>query len=448
MTSVFGHEIRSEVVILYLVETLVVFLAAYSLLELATASGSGRDHLHLGVAAVSIAVSWSLAASASGLYEPSVLRNGGQLAFCGGLATLLLGLMAWLSVYLVAPPGFSAPSLVVAVAVTLSSVVAVGLTRLAHAAAKRRGLLAHHVLVIGERPALSELDHHQTDSGFIWLKPSDIAVVLEPGWLRARSIWTVVYPDLYPLDPLLLRHCRDLGVRTMTQNQFREGTLHRVAYEGLSEDWLVSSSAALPTPIAAFTRRSIDIAVSLSLITLALPVMVITAILVKLDSDGPIFYREQRCGLHKKTFMLLKFRSMFVGAKASGTPGSTAGSENQITRFGHMIRVTRIDELPQLFNVLLSDMAVVGPRPESPRVVKNLGLSISHYNDRVIVKPGITGWAQINYRERGSNEDTRMKLAYDLYYVKRRSLFLDFVILLGTIRIIFLQEQGPQVRLQ
>ena len=138
--------------------------------------------------------------------------------------------------------------------------------------------------------------------------------------------------------------------------------------------------------------------------------------------------------------MLIKFRSMRIDAEAAGQAVWASRQDPRVTRIGRIIRRARIDEIPQVFNVLKGDMAFVGPRPERPAFVEELRREIPHYDDRAVVKPGITGWAQVNYPYGASVEDARMKLAYDLYYVKRRSLFLDFLILIATVRVVLFQE--------
>ena len=183
-----------------------------------------------------------------------------------------------------------------------------------------------------------------------------------------------------------------------------------------------------------------DILVSLAVLFLTLPLMLITALLVKLDSPGPVFYRQERVGLHGVPFTLFKFRSMSVDAEAGGRPRWASQQDSRVTRVGGFIRSTRIDELPQLLNVLRGEMSFVGPRPERPHFVEQLAEVIPFYHERSYVKPGITGWAQVNFPYGASVEDARQKLSYDLYYVKNRSVFLDIVILFSTVRVILFRE--------
>jgi lipopolysaccharide/colanic/teichoic acid biosynthesis glycosyltransferase len=168
--------------------------------------------------------------------------------------------------------------------------------------------------------------------------------------------------------------------------------------------------------------------------------MLLTALAVKLDSPGPVFYRQQRVGLHGRPFTVLKFRSMTVNAEAAGRAVWAQRKDPRVTGVGGFIRLTRIDELPQLLNVLQGAMSFIGPRPERPHFVEQLVQVIPFYAERSTVKPGITGWAQVNYPYGASIEDAREKLSYDLYYVKNRSVFLDLLILLATVRVILFQE--------
>jgi len=153
-----------------------------------------------------------------------------------------------------------------------------------------------------------------------------------------------------------------------------------------------------------------------------------------------VFYPQQRVGLHGKPFTLYKFRSMAIDAETGDNPRWALRQDPRITRVGSFIRPMRIDELPQLFNVLLGQMSIVGPRPERPHFVAQLSRMIPFYHERSYVKPGITGWAQVNYPYGASVEDAREKLSYDLYYVKNRSLAIDLLILLSTVRVILFRE--------
>jgi exopolysaccharide biosynthesis polyprenyl glycosylphosphotransferase len=187
-------------------------------------------------------------------------------------------------------------------------------------------------------------------------------------------------------------------------------------------------------------KRLTDLLIACSLIALTLPLMLIVALAIRCDSPGPVFYRQERVGLNGRRFVLLKFRSMRQDAEADGRPVWAAARDNRVTRVGGFMRLTRIDELPQLFNVLRGEMSLVGPRPERPYFVEQFSKLIPSYDDRHAVLPGITGWAQVNYPYGASLEDAREKLRYDLQYIANYSFLLDLRILLATVRVVLSGE--------
>jgi sugar transferase (PEP-CTERM system associated) len=233
-----------------------------------------------------------------------------------------------------------------------------------------------------------------------------------------------------------LLDCKMSGVRVTDYLSFVERELGRVDLRELDPAWLVFSDGFNTSVALDFTIRLFDIAVSLLLIVFTLPIIVVTALLIRLDSPGGALYRQERVGLNGTVFRLVKFRSMRSDAEAAAGPRWAGVNDDRVTRVGRFIRMTRIDELPQVFNVLRGEMSLVGPRPERPFFVETLSRAIPHYRERHRVKPGITGWAQINYPYGASIEDAREKLSYDLYYVKNRSLFLNILILLQTVKVV------------
>jgi exopolysaccharide biosynthesis polyprenyl glycosylphosphotransferase len=187
-------------------------------------------------------------------------------------------------------------------------------------------------------------------------------------------------------------------------------------------------------------KRAGDLVIACALIVFTLPLMAIVAIAIKCDSSGPVFYRQERVGRGSRRFTLLKFRSMVQDAERDGQPVWAREHDPRITAVGRFIRKMRIDELPQLFNVLRGEMSMVGPRPERPYFVDQLSQTIPRFAERHNVRPGITGWAQINYPYGASIEDARNKLTYDLHYTKHRSLLLDLRILVSTVRVVVFQQ--------
>jgi len=236
-----------------------------------------------------------------------------------------------------------------------------------------------------------------------------------------------------------LMRIRFSGLAVYDLPDFYEHFWLKVPVLHLQRGWLVFSYAfdLLQNPLGLRLKRILDvIAVSVLLLLLA-PVMALVALLVRLESPGPAIFRQVRVGEGKKIFMLYKFRSMRADAESQG-PQWTGINDARITRLGRILRVTRLDELPQLWNVLRGDMSFIGPRPERPEFTEMLEKQIPYYDSRHLVKPGITGWAQVLYPYGASVDDAREKLQYDLYYIKHYSLLLDIAIVFKTIRVVLL----------
>jgi exopolysaccharide biosynthesis polyprenyl glycosylphosphotransferase len=213
----------------------------------------------------------------------------------------------------------------------------------------------------------------------------------------------------------------------------------QVEPEFLPPDWLLGTRALRQGALEHALHRGLDVVASLALLLLTLPLMLVVALAIKLDSRGPVLYRQERVGRDHRSFEILKFRSMTVDAEKGGAAVWAAVRDNRVTRVGRFIRLTRIDEIPQAINILCGHMAFVGPRPERPVFVKQLTASVPHYADRAAVRPGLTGWAQVKYAYGASIEDARNKLSYDLWYIQERSLWLDLRIILATVRVVLRQ---------
>jgi sugar transferase (PEP-CTERM system associated) len=257
------------------------------------------------------------------------------------------------------------------------------------------------------------------------------------GYRRCASEVVVATDDRRGLPVRQLLHCKLAGIRVTDFLDFWERETRTVDLEALRPSWLFYSDGFRCGIVDEVLKRAFDIAVSLALLIFSLPLLAVTACAIRLDSPGPILYRQERVGLRGRGFTIFKFRSMRVDAERDGSPKWAAKKDPRVTRVGAIIRKLRIDELAQILNVLRGDMSFVGPRPERPFFVANLGSVIPYYAERHWVRPGITGWAQINYPYGASIEDARRKLSFDLYYVKNQSIFLDFLILLQTARVIF-----------
>jgi len=237
-----------------------------------------------------------------------------------------------------------------------------------------------------------------------------------------------------------LLHCRIAGVSVVDYLTFWERATRKVELESLQPSWLIYSDGFRQGMLVDAAKRALDLAVSITLLVFVLPVLVAALVAIKLDDGGPVFYRQERVGRFGRCFTLLKLRTMRLDAECDGTPQWARNGDPRVTRVGILLRRFRVDELPQLINVLEGRMSFVGPRPERPFFVDEIAKSVPFYRERHSVKPGITGWAQVNYPYGASLDDARQKLGYDLYYVKNRTLFLDVLIVLQTVRVILFHE--------
>jgi sugar transferase (PEP-CTERM system associated) len=272
-----------------------------------------------------------------------------------------------------------------------------------------------------QRSAIADLAQHVAR-----LAASEVVLALEE---RRNAL---------PLKDLL--RVKTAGVHVNDFSSFMERETGRVDLDTLNPSWLIFSDGfSAGRAISSVAKRLFDIAASGFLLVLTFPLIALFALLVKLDSRGPAFFRQTRIGLYGQPFTVLKLRSMRVDAEAGGARWAER-DDPRITRIGRFIRTVRIDELPQVWTVLKGRMSFVGPRPEVPAFVESLEDRLPYYAERHMVKPGITGWAQINYPYGASIEDARRKLEYDLYYAKNYTPFLDLLILLQTLRVIIWPE--------
>jgi len=318
--------------------------------------------------------------------------------------------------------------------------------------------LAHRVLILGveqdavtiAREMLTRRESGYDVIGFIGddpaqvgqslINPSVVGVMpdLEAVVSRCRPDRIVIaMPDRrgrLPLDLLLKLKVRD-GVALDESDAFYEQLTGKIGGERLRLGQMVFADASRWTRLYKRARRLVDLALAIIIGLLTSPLMLLTALAIKLDTRGPIFYLQERVGLHNTTFRIVKFRSMRVDAEANGPVWAGEG-DSRVTRVGRWIRKLRIDELPQLFNIIRDEMSLIGPRPERPVFIKQLEERIPYYCERHLVKPGLTGWAQVRYPYGASFEDAREKHQYDLYYIKNQSPMLDILILLETVRIV------------
>ena len=237
-----------------------------------------------------------------------------------------------------------------------------------------------------------------------------------------------------PVNDLL--ECKLKGVHVIELSSFFERERGQVQLESLNASWMVLSDGFKQGVLRDVGKRMFDVLASLGLLVLTLPLMLLAALAITLESGAPLFYRQERVGLGGKIFTIFKFRSMVQNAEKDGTPQWAQAGDARVTTVGKIIRKLRIDELPQILNVLRGDMSFVGPRPERPFFVDQLIEQVPYYAARHSIKPGITGWAQVRYPYGASREDAIEKLQFDLYYVKNHTLLLDFLIMFQTAQVV------------
>lgn len=401
-----------------------------------------------------VAVNWGL-----GFYRRSRARQLRSVLWRTGL-TLLIGTPMVYFVFDLIPHGRPYEG-VVLVALGLSVVGAIalhGLFALDHSSS----LLKHRILVVGAgedasgiRNALKALNPPVAEIiGFFPLKSDRIEPSIGPHlldqnvpleeWVSRLHVHEVVVAareqrgGALPVAGLL--ECRLKGIRITELSSFYERLSGEVPIDTLKASWLIYSDGFRQDWGRNAMKRVFDVTVALILLLVTAPLFVLTAVAIFLESGGPVVLAQERVGRGGRPFRLYKFRSMRKDAERDGTPRWAAHNDSRVTFIGRLIRPSRIDELPQLYNVLKGDMSFVGPRPERPYFVEQLTNQIPYYAARHTVKPGLTGWAQIRHAYTSSVEDARYKLQFDLYYIKNHTLLLDIVILFETVRVVILGE--------
>lgn len=229
------------------------------------------------------------------------------------------------------------------------------------------------------------------------------------------------------------------GIDVIDGHQLFEEVSGRLSIDQLRPSALIFSSGFKRRFLASVLKRFLDLVISVFGLLVLIPILGLIGLLIKIDSSGPVFYRQLRVGLRGESFMMWKFRSMSTEAESNG-PRWAARNDPRVSRVGRLLRKTRLDEVPQLYNVLRGEMSLVGPRPERPVFVRELRSLIPYYDIRHTVRPGLTGWAQTQFRYGATAEDAHAKLQYDLYYVKNLTVRLDMRILIETIRVVLLGE--------
>jgi sugar transferase (PEP-CTERM system associated) len=265
-------------------------------------------------------------------------------------------------------------------------------------------------------------------------KTKDLTAIVEETHPDLLVVAQIERRGQFPAKALL--DCRLRGIQVEDWPTFYEKATGKILVTSLRPSWLIFADGFVKTRRTEVVKRLLDMTLAFLGLVLALPVMTAVAIAIKLDSRGPVLFRQPRLGQNGSVFILDKFRSMRQDAEKETGPVWAQDRDPRITRIGAFLRQTRLDELPQLFNVLVGHMSFIGPRPERPEFVYELQKVIPFYMERLSVKPGITGWAQVRYRYGASVDDALQKLQYDLYYIKNLSLFLDLLIVLNTVQVV------------
>lgn len=454
MIRIFSHYVSKMAFVLLMLEVLILLVSAAltSALWLADGGHGGRDNLYLSSLAFALVVVFSM--SALGMYQHgsradirhTLLRIMPSFA----LGFVLLSLLIYLVPAMRLTRGSSLVFLLGASAITL--------IRLALFRSARSPLMQARLILVGGGALAKEcIELAKSKSGFHQfvvvgcvnvpgeaccvpasaLLPADLSLLEMARKYDVREIVVSVAErrsGRLPVRELL--ECALGGVRVIDAATFFEREACQIRIDSLQPSYLIFGGGFDQSFLRAASKRVFDLLASAAIGVAALPVMLATALAIRLDDGGPVFYQQERVGRDGQLYKVLKFRSMGCDAENDGTPTWAAADDPRVTRVGRLIRKLRIDELPQVFNVFKGEMSFVGPRPERPYFVEQLKAAVPYYNIRHSIKPGITGLAQVRYQYGASVDDAVRKLQYDLYYVKNNSLFLDLLILNDTVQVV------------
>jgi sugar transferase (PEP-CTERM system associated) len=453
MIRLFNHYVHRQTLLEVLFDSSLLCVAVLLLLGIQV--GASAELVPLaGTHVLSLAAGVLAIGTASGIYQRS-----GHLTLSQSMAraSLMLVLTLPLTYLVVELLPIELPHRLALQMAAIGGVVAVVLRRVYLTHSGSRSLGRSRILIFGAGPAaavvaktLAEADRNVDIVGFYagpnesapsvpaaQLLPSSRSLIATAEQLDAEEIVVALTERRAGSMPLRqLLDCKLRGIKVYDLSTHFEKHLGQIRIDYVNAGWLIFSDGFNQGAIRSGVKRLSDVFFSLVLIAVSAPIMVLTALLIKLDSRGPVLYKQERVGQNSSTFMVAKFRSMRTDAEKDGKPRWASADDSRVTRVGNFIRKLRIDELPQLFNVLKGEMSLVGPRPERPFFVEQLTEQIPYFAVRHSVKPGVTGWAQVRYAYGATVEDAQNKLQYDLYYVKNHSLFLDLVVLFETIGVV------------
>ena len=454
MFRMFNLYVPSSKLLLMLADALLLATGCFLLFRpLAPADMLAEVQLYVLVLLVSIVGIWSF--YFSDLYEHATLRSKQTVLVSGlrglGLSALLLTPLVWLLARnRLTHNHFIEPALALIL-------IALYLQRRLSDWWQRRMSGGERVLLVGSGATVQLLAEQLAGKCGLPLKlagvvldhtrplPQDFRFAVVGNVDRLRELARSFRPDRIVISSEIgvstvsaadLLALRRIGIRVQDAGELYESVTGRVPVESVRSNGLAFGAALIPTPMKRSLHRAASIVAAAVMTILLTPVGILIAIAVKLESAGPVFYTQERVGLGGRTFRVIKFRSMRQDAESASGPVWAVTKDTRVTRIGAVLRKLRLDELPQVINVLFGEMCLVGPRPERPHFVRMLEEKLPYYDVRHCIPPGITGWAQV-CADYGSNvEESRTKLEYDLFYVKNASLLFDLLILFKTVKIV------------
>lgn len=460
---IFNHYIKSPFVLLSMIEFMLLILCSLVSLQF-LADGPKLTLANVGASELNYSMSYAvvmmLATFAMGVYGAGVSEGFGGMLVRAVVSFCLLGAAAMVVLYYAVPEFYlGRGTLFLAVCLSLVSVLVL---RWAFYSIVDVNRLKRRILILGAGRRASQIlemiEKEQVMGCVILgcLRVGEEQVAVSPARLLERTGSLTALAKQMKVDEILvavderrkdrgsafpieqLLNCKFDGIRILETLDFYEREMQKVDFSQVSASWMVFGDQFRYSQVRDIAKRALDMVLALALLVVVWPLMLLTAFAVLVETGRPIIYKQQRVGYKGKYFNILKFRSMVTDAEKDGRAVWASKNDSRITRVGNFIRNTRLDELPQILNVLKGEMSFIGPRPERPEFVNELNEQLPYYDVRHQVRPGLTGWAQLKYAYGASVEDAGNKLMYDLYYVKNHSLVLDILIAVQSVEVILL----------
>ena len=452
MIRIFNHYVNANVIVQMILDFAFVLLAmlVFGTLYLQSPLEVSATATH----SLSLATWTFVVGSATGIYQASPNRSLQQSVTRALVAAVLMLPLAYGIFELIPAHIANSAAMTYAAMITVAAVIA---HRTLGGRIGKLAAMQSRILVLGTGPVAKQVsesllasDPHARIVGFFPGPNEQVRSVPESQVLASTSSLAVT-AERAGVDEVIvalserrsgsmslrdLLECKIGGIRVSDISTHFEKRLGQIRLDYVNAGWLIFGDGFNQGFLRTAIKRVFDIVCAAFLLVLTLPLMLFTMLVIALESRGPVFYRQERVGLNGKPFDVIKFRSMRCDAEQDGNPRWAMAADDRVTRVGRVIRKVRIDELPQLYNVLKGEMSMVGPRPERPFFVESLTKDIPYYAVRHSVKPGVTGWAQVRYEYGATVEDAKQKLQYDLYSVKNHTLFLDMLIMFETVSVV------------